>query len=763
MADVKMSAMTADTSVGGEEKLLALDGTTSKTITTDQMAAYAVDVLLAAAAATPTTGDDLVAVRSGTEKLLDLDALAAYAVASAWSEASALTPVLTGDLVLVNRSGTTYKVDVDTLVTYALSAAQAAMLNIASLSAATISDADQFLDVQGTTAKKTTWADMKTALWTALTTHIGAATAVTVATDSDKIHCVQGGTEKYVTPSVLATYFTAEIGTDILALGWDAAAVNPGLTGDVLICERSNVLKTITIDSISNFAVAALGASAAVTPVAAGDDFVLYRSGTSKLADVDVLTTYIVAKAWSVATEADPAVSGDKILMNRSGTTYWLDVDTIASYALDGVQADVLDLSGLDAATLAGTDLFAVCQTTTPKKVTLANLETKLWADFATYAAALTDIATVADEDKFYILDGGTTPKYATATELATYVSAELWAAAAASSVATGNTLLIDQSGTTKEATVDQLATFVMTSAQATILDLSGLAAATLAGTDTLLICQTSTAKKATLDTVTAYVHAELADYIDALDAVTTLADTDNFIVSQSGTPKSLPLSDLTASIVASALDLPWTTISATKYTALPASTSTITFSDTSDVAVGRPVKYTYGGTTYYGIITAVSANALVTIAGAPLNAGQALSDLKIGLPEMICHMQLYAGSFYAETEQAILAAIGERFYRWEKADAHLVAFAAAHLADSGATQPKLNVKIDGALVGTQDSAAGITMSGSDGVWVESSAVAISAANYKITRGDALELQCTLAGDNGDADALNVDLVFVFE
>ncbi len=103
MTDIKMSEMAADNAIGGQEKLLALDSTTSKTITTAAMAAYVVDTLLAASAATPTTGDSLVAERSGT-KSSGHRRPRGLCGRLGWSQACYPPPRL--GLFLVNRSGT---------------------------------------------------------------------------------------------------------------------------------------------------------------------------------------------------------------------------------------------------------------------------------------------------------------------------------------------------------------------------------------------------------------------------------------------------------------------------------------------------------------------------------------------------------------------------------------------------------------------------------------------------------------------------------
>src|SRR5574343_103667 len=115
---VKLSEMTADTSVAGTGKILSLDGTTSKTVTPAKLAEYTIDVLYAAASATPTTGDTLIGYRSTDEKKFTLDAVSSYAITYAYSNATTASPTLTADSLLILRSGTVYDMTVDSLKTF---------------------------------------------------------------------------------------------------------------------------------------------------------------------------------------------------------------------------------------------------------------------------------------------------------------------------------------------------------------------------------------------------------------------------------------------------------------------------------------------------------------------------------------------------------------------------------------------------------------------------------------------------------------------
>jgi hypothetical protein len=209
--------------------------------------------------------------------------------------------------------------------------------------------------------------------------------------------------------------------------------------------------------------------------------------------------------------------------------------------------------------------------------------------------------------------------------------------------------------------------------------------------------------------------------------------------------------------------ELPWKLIAATKYTALPPSTSTLTMSDTSDISIGDPVKFTWGGLTYYAAVTAVSANALITITGAPFSAAVSLTALYVGTPTQMKTITYWVDDLFGDAVYDILAAEG-RYERWEGPPAYLVTFAAtAGTVDTGAAQPKINVRIAAVDVSTDDSNKGLQVSGVAGTWVANTAVAINTSNYDIARGNAIEFRCTEAGTTGDAADLSITLTFVYE
>ncbi len=201
-----------------------------------------------------------------------------------------------------------------------------------------------------------------------------------------------------------------------------------------------------------------------------------------------------------------------------------------------------------------------------------------------------------------------------------------------------------------------------------------------------------------------------------------------------------------------------------------PASSSTITMNNdlTSIIKVGMPIKFTLGGSatnpgTYYAICTAIASN-LLTIAGAPLETDDGdLTALSIDLNRDPIQVDLFVASTYADgTDTTLLASDMKNYFKWGGKKAYLVAFGGTQNTVDSGTEPKINVMVNSAAVSTNDSNNGIQLS-TQGTWVDNSAVAISTSNYDINRGEAVELNCTVAGGTGDAANLSVTCVFVTE
>ena len=201
-----------------------------------------------------------------------------------------------------------------------------------------------------------------------------------------------------------------------------------------------------------------------------------------------------------------------------------------------------------------------------------------------------------------------------------------------------------------------------------------------------------------------------------------------------------------------------WGLISSSKYTATPTSTSTVAMSDTSDFVVGQALKYTDGRGTYYAIITAITADTSITIAGAPFDTGSDITALYSGIDGKVAQVDLFIAGTYADATGDLLANDMDTYFKWQGKTAHLVNISAVQSGVDSTSQPTVNVKVNGSAV----SSAGIQLS-TAGTWVNNSAVAITTANYDINKDEAIEINCSTAGGDGDAENLTMSCVFIYE
>ena len=470
-------------------------------------------------------------------------------------------------------------------------------------------------------------------------------------------------------------------------------ATDSSIAGTERLLAQGSDGSVILVSAISAYVIDDLIDSTAATPTT-GDYLLGFRGTDEKKMTLDNVAAYTVTYAWSAATTATPALTGDLLLVNRGGFIYDMDVDTLQTYCLVGIQASVLNLTALNAATLGATDLFPVCQVgspTVPKKVALSALETQLWEDLQTYVAALTAVGTSAAADSYFVIQGGNS-KVVTNAEIAVYMSAE-----------------IISIGDVQTSSLDALAAYLTAKSETT----------TAAAADMVYVLQSGTAYKMSMATIANY----------AMDAT---------------------------------FELPWKLIEGSKYKALPATTSTLTMSDTSDISIGDPIKFVWSGLTYYAIVTAVSATE-ITIAGAPFSEAISLSALYVGTPTQILTRTYWISDLFGDSVYDILSTDG-RYERWEGPPAYLVSFSATcGTADTGAEQPKINVRINDLPVSSDDADRGIQLSDTPGDWVTNSAVAIYTNNYALEKEYSIEFRCTEAGTNGDAADLSITLVFVYE
>jgi hypothetical protein len=204
-----------------------------------------------------------------------------------------------------------------------------------------------------------------------------------------------------------------------------------------------------------------------------------------------------------------------------------------------------------------------------------------------------------------------------------------------------------------------------------------------------------------------------------------------------------------------------WSLIAAAQYTAEPASTSVITMaSPQTYFKAGQPVKYTYGGQTYYGLVIGVVDNTSITLRGAPLvtGGGSNLTALYAGKMERVVAVSMFVSGAYGDGAQATLLVTDMKSpLWWSTGKAYLASVEATHLTVDTGTEPIINIKIAG------DSAlsTGITLGAAQALCY--GGVALDTAKYDINPGEALDVACTTAGGTGDAKDLTVQCVFVLE
>jgi hypothetical protein len=202
-----------------------------------------------------------------------------------------------------------------------------------------------------------------------------------------------------------------------------------------------------------------------------------------------------------------------------------------------------------------------------------------------------------------------------------------------------------------------------------------------------------------------------------------------------------------------------WTPIATSKYTATPASSSQITMSDTTDLAVGMPIRYTDASGTFYGVVDAIVGNTSFDLNGAPFDVGDDLTALAVGQPEMLFPLNFFISGNYDGGVADLLDTIDGRAYRNLGPAMYLVHFAMQHKTDdTGANQPKLNVKVNAVAVSDADGGNGIQVGTA---WVHNGLVNVDSAQYDLQNNEALEINLAVVGSNGDAEDLSVMMLFV--
>ncbi len=209
-----------------------------------------------------------------------------------------------------------------------------------------------------------------------------------------------------------------------------------------------------------------------------------------------------------------------------------------------------------------------------------------------------------------------------------------------------------------------------------------------------------------------------------------------------------------------------WTALTAaTDYATTPASTSTITMAtdQTATIKPGMAVRYTIGGTAYYGVVTAITSG-LLTVAGAPLSGTITALAYSI-FPGMVEVAQVFVPGYWADAaDTSLIANDLVSPLVWGGPPAALVRIQAmTRTTDTGASYPRINARIGATTtdrVCTSNAAAGLALAAS-ATWY-STVVDIDPAKYAVSLGGVVELTTDANGGNDNAADVTVVLTFVY-
>jgi hypothetical protein len=459
----KLEALPTETTIVNGDKLVFNDGGVLKQIDIATVRTFlnSTDVALGAqingltAATTPLNLTDQFVLAQGSTALKTTLQVIRDRVYTDYLAYVAGLPAISvlddGDTFYASDSGVASKVTAQTIATYVRSEVGAAVVsdawdNYAALGAAA-NATDVFLLERSGTGRTATGANI--ASYVVATQDSAAAAGSALAGDSFLIF--RSGTQNKLDIGLLSTH--------VLASGWSAASGNPVTTGDKVIIGRGSTTYSVTVDQLRTFVLVGVQSGVldltGLTPATLapssifliGDgatpkkatlteletklwtDFQSYVSGLTTLTpleDADVfyviegttpkkvasstIASYMETEMWDKSA-ASPVLVGDTFWMRRSGVSYTVSVTALANY-IGSVVTNSIDIGGLvTSATLSNDDLFLVDEGATNSKVTLANLRSHFWSEFAIYVPTLSSASPAADADTLYIIAGGTAKK----------------------------------------------------------------------------------------------------------------------------------------------------------------------------------------------------------------------------------------------------------------------------------------------------------------------------------------------------------------
>lgn len=195
---------------------------------------------------------------------------------------------------------------------------------------------------------------------------------------------------------------------------------------EILPASDAGSAKSLTVSNIKDFIIEQIEAIAAGSDVVEADSVFILDNGVLKPVDVDVIAQYIIDVVWGKTAETAPDAA-DVIPLKDGGTTEkTVTLAYLATYVKTAIEADILDISDLDAITSAtDTDMILLTRSTTGKKITYANFATSIYGALATYVTALNAATGTNDTDVFYVLQSGLEKKV-TLADLASHIGGNI-------------------------------------------------------------------------------------------------------------------------------------------------------------------------------------------------------------------------------------------------------------------------------------------------------------------------------------------------
>lgn len=245
---------------------------------------------------------------------------------------------------------------------------------------------------------------------------------------------------------------------------------------------------------------------------------------------------------------------------------------------------------------------------------------------------------------------------------------------------------------------------------------------------------------------------------IGDLPPITTIADQDLFAVVLVGadTTNAIRFDDIVANAQQRLFSV---LIPGTDYTATPAGPGEITMLIPHNIPPGSAIEIVQGVVSVYGTVTD-SGPAFVKFSGPDISAAD-VDELRVQSATTTVQADLIIPAKYTSlgpTIGLIERETASKFI-WRQPPAYLTLLTAAHLTqDTGASQPTINVTVNGSVVVVADLSLGTS-----GTFVQNADGGIDKNTYQVAFGDLIEIELATVGTNNDSEDMSVSISFVLD